>query len=84
MSQASGATVISWWMVVVAAVAAVAALAAIMMGQRKEEKDTHKLRGSIAKRMALFSCFAGGCNGARPAHVVDDVEPNEDEDYRLA
>jgi hypothetical protein len=45
-------------MLVAAAAAFALAIAAVVVGQRKEDSENHPLKGSIGRRMGLFSNFA--------------------------
>jgi hypothetical protein len=49
---------VSYWPLVMAAMAATTAMVAGIIGQRREKVGNHHLRGSVARRMDLFSNFA--------------------------
>jgi hypothetical protein len=49
---------VSYWPLVLAAMAATTAMVAGILGQRREKAGNHHLRGSVARRMDLFSNFA--------------------------
>ena len=63
--------------------AAAVAIGAAIFGQRRERVGNHQLKGSVARRMDLFSNFADRalCDQARPERVV---EMSAKDDYRLA
>lgn len=74
----------NWLLWAVAGAAAVAAGIAIVYGQRKRERETHPLRGSVGRRMSLFSNFAdSACDNACAGK--DSVEMvSAKGDYRLS
>jgi hypothetical protein len=70
----------SSWPLAVAALAATTAIVAGVLGQRRENVGKHQLRGSVARRMDLFSNFAD-----RALSDAKDVEMVSSKDeYRLA
>jgi hypothetical protein len=69
-SGTSASSILAPVMLVAAAAAAVAALAAVVLGQRQTEPVSHPLRGSVGRRMGLFSAFADSAIG-RPNRVVE-------------
>ena len=69
----------SYWPLAVAALAATTALVAGILGQRREKVGNHQLRGSVARRMDLFSNFAD-----RALSDAKGVEMTSKDDYRLA
>jgi hypothetical protein len=64
--------------------AAATAMVAGIFGQRRERVGNHQLKGSVARRMDLFSNFADRalCDQTRPEHAVEMTASKDD--YRLA
>lgn len=83
--QAATKSAMSYWPLVVAAVAATTALLAVVVGQRRDHAGNHQLKGSVARRMDLFSNFADRAlcdTSTRPDRVIEMT--NSTDDYRLA
>ena len=69
-----GSKSVSLWMLVVAAVASAMAVGAVVKGLRRSDPPPHVLKGSVARRMGLFSQFADCAicsDGGRPQRVVE-------------
>lgn len=68
-----GARSLPMWMLIAAAVATALAVGAVVKGLRRSEPPAHALKGSVARRMGLFSQFADCalCDAARPDRTVE-------------
>ena len=69
-----GASSVPMWMLILAAVATAMAVGAVVKGLRRSETPPHVLKGSVARRMGLFSQFADCAlcsEGGRPQRVVE-------------
>lgn len=61
-------------MLIAAAAAVAVALAAVIRGQRNSTVSNHSLKGSVSRRIALFSSIAGTTNtvyGSRPERRIE-------------
>lgn len=70
-------------MLIAAAIAAAMAIAAVVAGQRRQEKKSHALTGSVARRMNLFQnfCDSALCDSAeRPSRVIEMTMSVDDYD----
>ena len=68
-------------MIVVAAAAAALAIAAVFQGIRNTRTSTHSLKGSVSRRIALFSTLAGVTNSkcsTRPERRIEMTTPKEE------
>ena len=76
------ASAVSYWPLVVAAMAATTAVIAGLIGQRREKAGNHQLRGSVARRMDMFSAFANNALCGQTG-TVPGVELAPPKDYRM-
>ena len=68
-------------MIIVAAAAVALAIAAVFQGLRHSKPSTHSLKGSVSRRIALFSSIAGGTNtkySSRPERRIEMTTPKEE------
>ena len=65
-------------MLVAAAAALAVAVGAVVTGQRRSNAPKHALRGSVSRRIALFSSLAGTnkLSGSRPSRRVEMSMPS--------
>jgi hypothetical protein len=71
----------SFWLLLVALAAVGTAIIAMVAGQRKNQKPSHPLTGSVSRRMELFNTFAENAlcgDKARPERVVEMTASHDD------